>query len=99
MPDTELGSELRRPLRRSVPDSHLGARLAQRPHRGASGAAVNEEVLGALGNLFVEVVHEHAHGRFLVPALAGERIAARSFDLLISGSDEFGVFNMKGHTD
>ena len=34
--------------------------------------AVDDEVFGALGHLGVEVVHEHAQGRLLVPALARE---------------------------
>ena len=41
-----------------------------------AGAAVDHEVLGALGDLGVEVVHEHAQGRLLLPALAGELRAA-----------------------
>src|SRR5678815_297015 len=39
-------------------------------------AAVDHEVLRTLGDFFVEVVHEHAHGGFLLPALAGESVAA-----------------------
>src|SRR3712207_8374287 len=35
-------------------------------------AAVDYEVLGALGDLGVQVVHEHAQGGFLVPAFAGD---------------------------
>ena len=34
--------------------------------------AVDDEVFRALGHLGVEVVHEHAQGRLLVPALAGK---------------------------
>ena len=47
---------------------------------GAAGAAVDDEVLRALGDLFVEIVHQHAHGGFLSPAFAGELVAARSLD-------------------
>ena len=45
--------------------------------RGASRPAVNHQVPGTLGNLFVEVVHEHAHGRFLLPSFAGDGVASR----------------------
>ena len=37
-----------------------------------AGAAVDHEVLGTLGDLGVQVVHQHAQGGFLLPALAGE---------------------------
>ena len=37
--------------------------------RGLADAAVDDEVLRALGHLGVEVVHQHAQGRFLLPAL------------------------------
>ena len=43
---------------------------------GAAGSAVDDEVLRALGDLFVEVVHQHAHGGFLGPSFAGELVAA-----------------------
>ena len=45
--------------------------------RGASGAAVNHEVLRTLGHVGIEIVHEHAHGGFLSPTFAGELVAAR----------------------
>jgi hypothetical protein len=44
--------------------------------RGAAGSAVDDEILWALGNLGVEVVHEHAHGGFLLPAFAGDGVSA-----------------------
>ena len=44
---------------------------------GLARAAVDDEVLGALGDLGVEVVHEHAQGRLGLPALRGELGAAR----------------------
>ena len=47
--------------------------------RGAAGAAIHHEVLRALGDVGVEIVHQHAHGGFLAPAFAGELIAARRF--------------------
>ena len=52
---------------------------------GAAGAAVDDELLGVLGHLGVEVVHEHAHGGLLRPALAGEVRAPGSADRLVAG--------------
>ncbi len=40
--------------------------------RGTPGAAVDDEVVRVLGDLGVEVVHEHAQGRFLGPAATGQ---------------------------
>ena len=45
--------------------------------RRLAGAAVDDEVVGALGDLGVEVVHEHAQGGFLLPALAADLRAPR----------------------
>ena len=45
--------------------------------RCTTGAAVDHEVLGALGNLGVEVIHEHAQGRFGLPGLGGQFGSAR----------------------
>ena len=47
---------------------------------GAAGAAVDDEVLRALGDVWVEIVHQHAHGGFLRPAFAGKLVAARGLD-------------------
>src|SRR5579864_1912570 len=44
---------------------------------GASGSTVDHEISWTLGNLLVKVVHEHAHGSFLLPSLAGDGIASR----------------------
>ena len=43
---------------------------------GLAGSAVDDEVVGALGDLGVEVVHEHAQRRLGLPALGGEVRAA-----------------------
>ncbi len=43
---------------------------------GAAGAAVDHEVVGSLGHLRVEVVLQHAEGRFLRPAPARQGRAA-----------------------
>src|SRR5580692_3404743 len=42
----------------------------------APGSAVDDKILWTLGNLAIEVVHQHAHSRFLLPAFAGDLIAA-----------------------
>jgi hypothetical protein len=47
--------------------------------------AVDDELLGLLGHLGIEVVHEHPEGGLLVPALAGELGAARGADRLGCG--------------
>ena len=58
---------------------------AQRPHDrverlpaagGAAGAAVDHEILGMLGDLGVEVVHQHPQCGLLLPTLAGQLGAA-----------------------
>ena len=43
---------------------------------GLAGAAVDDQLLGPLGHLRVEVVHQHPQGGLLRPALAGDRGAA-----------------------
>ena len=48
--------------------------------RRPTGAAVDDEVVGILGHVGVEVVHQHAQRGFLLPALAGELGAARRAD-------------------
>ena len=49
--------------------------------RRASRAAVDDEVVGPLGHLGIEVVHQHPQRGFLRPSLAGERRAARRADV------------------
>ena len=44
---------------------------------GLAGAAVDDEVFGVLGDLGVEVVHQHALGGLGAPALGGAHVAAR----------------------
>jgi hypothetical protein len=45
--------------------------------RRATGAAVDDQVLGILGHIWVEVVHEHPQRGFLLPSLAREHSAPR----------------------
>ena len=52
------------------------------------GAAVDDEVVGALGDLGVEVVHQHPQRGLLRPALAGELGAARRADLARARSSQ-----------
>src|SRR5215813_4261441 len=48
--------------------------------RRLSRAAVNDQIVWTLGDLRVEVVHQHSHRGLLRPALATDLIAARRFD-------------------
>ena len=57
------------------------AQLAGRP----AGAAVDDEVVGVLGDLRIEVVHQHPQGGFLRPAAAGQLGAARRADRTRAG--------------
>ena len=54
---------------------------------GAAGAAVDHQVIGALGDLGVQVVHEHAQRGFGLPALGGELGAAGCFDRAGTGGE------------
>jgi hypothetical protein len=64
-------------------------KLAQRPDNrverfpassGATGSSVNNEPIGIFGYAWIEIVHQHPHGRFLMPALAASLLAARRVD-------------------
>ncbi len=57
-------------------DGVEGLPAARRP----PGAAVDDEVVRVLGDLRVEVVHEHPERGFLLPALAGDLRPARRAD-------------------
>ncbi len=74
--------------------------VRQRAHHGVeagpvagrlAGAAVDDELVGVLGHLGVEVVHEHAQGGLLRPALRGEGRAARGADGAGAGDRRHGV--------
>ena len=45
--------------------------------RGFAGAAIDDEIVGTLGDFGIEIVHEHAQRGFLLPAFAGKLRAAR----------------------
>ncbi len=47
--------------------------------------AVDDQVLGLLGDFGIEIVHQHAQRGFLLPAFAGKRGAARRAHRLIAG--------------
>jgi hypothetical protein len=49
--------------------------------RGAPGAAVHDQIIRPLGNLRVEVVHQHPKRGFLRPSLAGQRRTPRGADV------------------
>ena len=53
--------------------------------RGLAAAAVDDELLGTLRHLGVEVVHEHPEGGFLVPSLAGDGGAPGGADRRVRG--------------
>src|SRR5262249_27261533 len=48
--------------------------------RRLADAAVDDELLGALGHFRIEIVHEHPQRRFLLPSAGGDRGAARRAD-------------------
>ena len=53
--------------------------VERRPAAGRlAPTAVDDQLVGMLGDLRVDVVHQHPHGGLLRPRLAGERCAARS---------------------
>ena len=59
--------------------------------RRLARAAVNDQILGALGDVLVKIVHQHAHGGFLLPSLAGERGAAGGANASVGGCLSFSV--------
>ena len=68
------------------------AQLAQRTHdavvavpvaRGPADAAVDDEIVGPLGDLGVEVVHQHAQRRLGEPAAGAQGRAARGADVVM----------------
>ena len=56
--------------------------------------AVDDQILRALGNFLVKIVHQHAHGCFLLPTFAGERGAARGAN---AGVRRCWSFDINGH--
>ena len=51
--------------------------------RGAADAAVDDEIVGPLGDLGVEVVHQHAQRRLGEPAAGAQGRAARGADVVM----------------
>ena len=49
--------------------------------RGLARAAVDDEIVGPLGDVGIEIVHQHPQRGFLRPAFAGEGGAARRADV------------------
>ena len=60
--------------RRQRPDDGVERRPAA---RRASRSAVDDQILRPFGDVGIEIVHQHPERRFLRPAFAGERGAAR----------------------
>src|SRR5438309_1575248 len=52
--------------------------------RRLAAAAVDDQLLGPLGDGRIEVVHQHPERRLLVPTLAGKRGARRGGDRRVS---------------
>ncbi len=83
--------------------------MIERPQRGDDGverlpaarrparAAVHDQVVGALGDVGIEVVHQHAQGRFLRPPLARERRAARRPHRAGAGGGRWRTPRRRGH--
>jgi hypothetical protein len=56
-------------------------RVKRRPAAGgAAGAAVDNQIVRPLGDLGIQVVHQHAQRGFLRPSLARQRRASRCSD-------------------
>src|SRR5437016_2216060 len=63
--------------------------IAQRTHdcvecfpapRCPTGPAINNQLVRIFGDVGIEIVHQHPHGGFLVPAFATQLVAARRTD-------------------
>src|SRR5581483_1096663 len=63
--------------------------------RRSPGSAVHDKIFWMLRNLLIEVVHEHAHGSFLLPPFTGNLITARSLNGLVRGG---GNLSFNRHT-
>jgi hypothetical protein len=61
--------------------------------RRAAGSSVYDQVLRTFGDVGVEIIHQHAHGGFLLPAFASEGVAARR----ANGSRSLNEFRFDGH--
>jgi hypothetical protein len=67
--------------------------------RGAANATIDDEVLGALGDFGIEVVHETAESGFLLPAFAAEGVAARGANDGGDGGGGHGILRQDGHLE
>ena len=57
--------------------------------RGLAGPAVDNQVARVFADFFVEIIHQHAHRRFLLPPFAGDGGAARRADGRVSRGRDF----------
>src|SRR6266498_5861966 len=55
--------------------------------RGAPSSAVNHKLIWILGDVWIEIVHQHPHGGFLMPAFAAALAAPRCMDSSFSAHD------------
>ena len=53
---------------------------------GPSGAAVNDQSIRSFRDFRIEIVHQHPHGGFLVPALATASLLHVARELIVSRS-------------
>lgn len=67
-----------------------GRRMQSKSKSGCAGGRVptlvakSDDKDGAPGDILLEIVHEHAHRRFLLPSFAGKRVAARRANASVS---------------
>ena len=57
--------------------------------RGATCSTVDNELIGIFCDVRIEIVHQHPHGRFLMPAFARAFTAARRVDDSLSTHELF----------
>src|SRR6516162_10073105 len=77
----------------------VALQTSQRAHDGVetfpvarrlARAAVNHQIVRSLGHLRVEIVHQHAQGSFLWPALAAQRTPTRGANRVRTRWHSFG---------
>src|SRR6266542_1765919 len=64
--------------------------------RGASRAAIHDQVVGAFRHRRIEIVHQHAQGGFLRPSLAGDGGTAWGADVAAEDAHEWNALRVEG---
>src|SRR5262245_50663256 len=62
--------------------------------RGPAGPAVYDEIPRILRHVLIEVVHQHPHGGFLMPAFAGDGSAPRRAYRFVFGHSDYLAIRM-----